>query len=82
MWIVSIISGFFFFFQIAEPAMSNSAWTGARPHINESELLCRTGCGYYGNPTWDGHCSKCYKELIQKSQQRKAVFDPTQKIRR
>lgn len=61
--------------------MSNSAWTGARPHINESELLCRTGCGYYGNPTWDGHCSKCYKELIQKSQQRKAVFDPTQKIR-
>ncbi|KAL7644123.1 UNVERIFIED_CONTAM: hypothetical protein RMT77_004946 [Armadillidium vulgare] len=58
--------------------MSNSAWSGARPHIDESELLCKTGCGYYGNPTWDGHCSKCYKELVQKREQRKTVFDPTQ----
>ena len=56
---------------------SNSAWTGAKPHINKDDLFCRTGCGYYGNPGWDGHCSKCYKELNQKAQ-KKPVFDPTQ----
>ena len=56
----------------------------ARPHIDHAELLCRTGCGFYGYPAWQGHCSKCYRELQARSAiSRRShkivrpVFDPT-----
>lgn len=34
-------------------------------NIQKSPVLCRSGCGFYGNPSTDGHCSVCFKKVVQ-----------------
>ena len=47
-------------------SVSPSAAASA-PTASDRDLMCRNGCGFYGNPEWSWLCSKCWRQQQQLS---------------
>lgn len=43
--------------------------------MDQSDLKCKKGCGYFGNPAWQGLCSKCWRERPVHSRSRQIEED-------
>uniref|UniRef100_A0A671KHH9 A20-type domain-containing protein n=1 Tax=Sinocyclocheilus anshuiensis TaxID=1608454 RepID=A0A671KHH9_9TELE len=41
--------------------------------VQQSDLMCKRGCGFYGNAVWQGLCSKCWRQENQLQREEEAA---------
>ncbi|TRY89081.1 hypothetical protein DNTS_009803 [Danionella cerebrum] len=55
--------------------LMNSPVARSGINVHPSDLMCKRGCGFYGNTVWQGLCSKCWREENQSSRAKQIQED-------
>ncbi|KAG8196744.1 hypothetical protein JTE90_014477 [Oedothorax gibbosus] len=63
--------------------MSKTDQIKRKTTLHNQEIKCKNGCGFYGNPEWEGYCSYCFKKIDSKNtKQERSSKSSSKKVQR
>ena len=58
-----------------KPDVENAPRKISQLMTDSAQIHCKNGCGFYGNPGWDGFFSKCYQDDLEEREAGSVIDD-------
>ncbi|XP_059624389.1 zinc finger A20 and AN1 domain-containing stress-associated protein 6-like [Cornus florida] len=63
-----------------EPQKKKLVDEGGHESFNAPPMLCTNNCGFFGNPSTNNLCSKCYKDYLLKQSKIASIIEETKAV--